>query len=117
MSSKSKIKGSRVEREVVAEFEKSGIRAERMPLSGAAGGSFSGDVVMWPPGYQMPWKIEVKARKSGEGFKTLERWMGENDLLVLKRDRGPMFACIRLPQLIALMNGYIKEGDDADTSA
>ena len=30
---------------------------------------------------------ELKVRGSGEGFKTLERWLGENDLLFLWRDR------------------------------
>ena len=30
---------------------------------------------------------EGKGRKDGQGFATLERWLGENDLLVLKRDR------------------------------
>jgi hypothetical protein len=29
----------------------------------------------------------VKARASGEGFKTIEKWLGENDALFLVRDR------------------------------
>ena len=31
---------------------------------------------------------EVKARAGGGGFKTLERWLGDNDLLFLRRDRS-----------------------------
>ena len=31
---------------------------------------------------------EVKARASGEVFKTLESWLGENDVLFLIRDRA-----------------------------
>ncbi len=31
---------------------------------------------------------EVKARANGEGFTTLERWLGENDVLFLVRDRA-----------------------------
>ena len=31
---------------------------------------------------------EVKARAGGDGFKTLERWLGDNDLLFLRRDRS-----------------------------
>ena len=30
--------------------------------------------------------IEVKARKSGEGFTQLDKWKGSADLLILKRD-------------------------------
>ena len=36
---------------------------------------------------------EVKARANGQGFSTLEKWLGANDLLFLKRDRTePMVA-------------------------
>jgi Holliday junction resolvase len=81
-------KGSRVEREIVALHKQTGIHAERVPLSGAAGGSFSGDVDFYPFGPdEEPLVGEVKARRNGEGFKTLERWLGENDVLFLKRDR------------------------------
>jgi hypothetical protein len=31
---------------------------------------------------------EVKARGNGEGFATLERWLGDNDALFLRRDRA-----------------------------
>ena len=30
----------------------------------------------------------MKARAGGEGFKTLERWLGGNDALFLRRDRA-----------------------------
>jgi hypothetical protein len=30
----------------------------------------------------------VKARGNGEGFATLERWLGDNDALFLRRDRA-----------------------------
>ena len=29
----------------------------------------------------------MKARSTGAGFATLERWLGENDVLFLRRDR------------------------------
>lgn len=53
-----------------------------MPLSGAAGGSFSGDLVIGGR-----YTGEVKSRASGAGFKTLERWKGDHDVLFLRRDR------------------------------
>lgn len=81
MVNKAKIKGDRCEREIVTLHQAIGITAQRVPLSGAAGGLFSGDVVIGDM------RAEVKARKSGDGFKTLETWLGNNDLLFLKRDR------------------------------
>jgi hypothetical protein len=77
----SKDKGNRVEREIVKRHLAAGIEAERVPLSGAVGGSYSGDLRVGEL------KAEVKARASGEGFKLLERWLGDNDLLFLRRDR------------------------------
>jgi hypothetical protein len=39
---------------------------------------------------------EVKARKSGEGFAMLERWLGDADALFLRRDRAePLVALPR----------------------
>ena len=78
-----------MEREIVNLHKDMGVPAERVPLSGAAGGRFSGDIQIGFP--LLSFLGEVKSRKSGEGFKTLERWLGENDLLFLKRDRqSPM---------------------------
>ena len=77
-------KGNRVERSIVNMHHDHGIHAERVPLSGQAGGSFSGDLVI-----ACKYRAEVKARKSGEGFATIERWLGDNDMLFLRRDRKP----------------------------
>jgi len=74
-------KGARVEREIVQRFIDIGLHAEKIPLSGAAGGSFSGDLLVSGR------KVEVKARKDGTGFKLLYRWLGDNDFLVCKQDR------------------------------
>ena len=57
-----------------------GLDAHRVPLSGAVDG-YAGDVIV------AGLRAEVKARASGGGFVTLERWLGENDLLFLRRDR------------------------------
>jgi len=74
-------KGARVEREIVQRFIDIGLHAEKVPLSGAAGGSFSGDLLVDGR------RVEVKARKDGTGFKLLYRWLGDNDFLVCKQDR------------------------------
>jgi len=66
-----------------------GVDAERVPLSGAAGGSYTGDVIILGT-----FRSEVKARKSGSGFVTLEKWMGDNDLLFLRRDNALPMVCM-----------------------
>jgi hypothetical protein len=66
------------------------VHAERVPLSGAAryqGGCHDVDVYAFGKD-AAPLVAEVKARANGEGFATLERWLGENDALFLRRDRA-----------------------------
>ena len=82
----SKRKGDRVEREIVEALRTIGVDAHRVPLSGAVGGDYSGDLRLTVAGRRFV--AEVKARAGGDGFKTLEKWLAENDLLVLRRDRA-----------------------------
>ena len=89
MGKASRDKGGRVEREIVRRHRDLGVHAERVPLSGAAGGRFSGDVEVYPFGTdEAPLVTEVKARRQGAGFKVIEAWLGENDALFLRRDRA-----------------------------
>ena len=89
MGKASRDKGGRAEREVVRRHKELGVHAERVPLSGAAGGSFSGNVVLYPFGTEEgPLVTEVKARRRAAGFKVIEAWLGENDALFLRRDRA-----------------------------
>ncbi len=89
MGKPSRDKGQRRERQVVALHVDFGIRAERVPLSGASryrGNGGDVDIYPWSP--EGPVLCgEVKARRNGAGFVTLERWLGENDMLFLVRDR------------------------------
>ena len=83
-------KGARVERELVELHKSIGVHAERVPLSGAARYQGNGaDLDIYPWGSDWPpLCCEVKARKEGAGFATLERWLGENDALFLKRNNA-----------------------------
>lgn len=85
MPNPSRRKGDRREREIVALHQAAGIQARRVPLSGSVNG-YPGDVVIELPGRTLT--AEVKARGSGDGFRILERWLGDNDLLFLRRDRA-----------------------------
>ena len=97
MGKASRDKGARRERELVAKAKAAGLPAERVPLSGAAGGSFTGDVRI------LDRLCEVMARANGEGFATIERWLGNNDALVLWRDRAEPLVVLTLADWMALL--------------
>jgi Holliday junction resolvase len=83
-------KGDRVERELVDRHKAIGVHAERYPLSGASRFRGSGhDVDVYPFGREAaPLVAESKARKDGRGFAQLERWLGEFDVLFLRRNHA-----------------------------
>ena len=83
-------KGGRREREVVNFWKALGFKSARVPLSGAAGGDYAGDVDLYAFGQDdAPIIGEVKARGNGGGFKTITQWLGVNDFLVLHEDNKP----------------------------
>jgi Holliday junction resolvase len=87
---RSRDKGNRVEREIVARHTDIGIKAERYPSSGASRFRGSGhDVDVYAFGNEAaPIVTEVKGRKNGGGFITLEKWLGEYDGLFLRRNNA-----------------------------
>ena len=89
-------KGNRLEREIVERHTALGIKAERYPLSGASRFRGSGhDVDIYTFGNDAaPMVTEVKGRKNGAGFVTLEKWLGEYDGLFLRRNNAdPLAVC------------------------
>jgi len=100
MSKTSRDKGLRVERLMIGLLADHHIEAERVPLSGAAGGSFSGDILI-----EGELLAEVKARKDGTGFALIYRWLGEdNDMLLLKQDRKEPLVVLPLHKLVKVAN-------------
>jgi Holliday junction resolvase len=89
---RSRSKGARTERSIVRALQANGIAAVRVPLSGAAGGRFAGDIVLPLMGRDLC--VEVKAR--AEGFRELYSWLAERDVLVLKADRQEALVVVRL---------------------
>src|SRR5437773_1973298 len=77
-------KGNRAERALVRFLQANGFAAERVPLSGSAGGSYLGDVTV--PLLGVDRCVEVKVR--GNGFAQLYRWLASRDLLVVRADRS-----------------------------
>ena len=103
-------KGNRVERLLVQLHLDAGIPAKRVPLSGARANS-TGDIRV---GSTLV--AEVKARANGEGFATLARWLGENDLLFLRRDRSQPIVVIEWETYLRMLRAWlVEQGELCDT--
>jgi hypothetical protein len=100
-------KGGRVEREIVNAHRELGIHAERYPYSGGTLFRGSGhDVDIYLNGKDKPPLVsEVKARKEGTGFALLDRWLGNSDLLFLKRNNAPTLVVVPWRVYEALLMG------------
>ena len=101
MAKFSRDKGAREERGLVNQFQEAGIAAERIPLSGAAGGSFGGDVTV--PVLGQDWRFESKIRASG--FKQIYEWLGAHRGLFIRSDRNPALVVMRVSDLIEILKG------------
>jgi Holliday junction resolvase len=102
---RSRRKGDRVERELVDLHRQIGVHAERVPLSGAArykGGCHDVDIYAFGDD-KVPLVCEVKARANGGGFTTLEKWLGDNDALFLRRDRAAPLVVLHWSVWVALL--------------
>lgn len=87
---RSRDKGARVERRIVADHIALGIKSERVPLSGAVRfrNTEKTDVDVYVNGEsEDPWVTEVKGRANGAGWKTIADWLGDGDALFLVQDR------------------------------
>lgn len=94
-------KGTRAERELARL-----LGGERVPLSGSAGGSYSGDVVA------LGLRWEVKARR--DGFRQLYKWLDGKDALAVKADRKPWLVVLPLAKLMQLLQ---REGEVEERGA
>jgi len=79
----SRQKGNRAERALVRALQDRGFAAERVPLSGAAGGRYCGDLTVPLLGVDRTVEVKVRAR----GFAQLYDWLDGRDLLVVRADR------------------------------
>ena len=102
-----KTKGTRVERELVQKLEAEGVTAWRVPMSGSLGGSLSADIKI---GKARGFSVEVKAR--GGGFSTIEKWLGNNQALFLKRDRQEPMVVLEWEMFIELIKAYLDDNGD-----
>jgi Holliday junction resolvase len=90
---RSRDKGNRTERALVRYLqEHAGLAAERVPLSGSAGGRYRGDISLPLLGRDLT--AEVKAR--GNGFNRLYSWLEGRDLLFVRADRAEPLVILKL---------------------
>ncbi len=80
---RSRDKGNRAERALVRYLQDRGFAAERVPLSGAAGGRYAGDVSIPVIGRDLIAEMKVR----GAGFRQLYAWLDGRDLLIVRADR------------------------------
>ena len=123
MGKASRDKGARGERKVVNALKDMGVESKRVPLSGASGGIFSGDLLtylpMIDPDYprtnHLVLRGEVKWRKNAEGFKQINAWLGKNELLFLLQDRKDPLVVLPWKTFNALFGGVKVGPADEDS--
>lgn len=95
---KSRAKGDRFERDCVNRLKELGLETQRVPLSGAAGGLFSSDVIVAGR------KIECKTRK--RFISQFLGWLQGNYALFVKEDRSETLVVMRLDDFAALLGDW-----------
>ncbi|WP_067936490.1 hypothetical protein [Alicyclobacillus kakegawensis] len=84
-------KGARAERQLAKL-----LGGERVPLSGAAGGSYTGDVMA----LGLRWEAKVR----GDGFKQLYGWLEGRDALAVKADRSEWLVIMPIQTFLGLLD-------------
>lgn len=101
-------RGDRFERECVEKLRLLGVPSVRVPLSGAAGGQFSGDIRVQVGKAPPPrCTVECKVRKVGWG--NLYSWIKPVQYLFIKNDREEPLVVMRLSEFARLARGYIPD--------
>jgi len=71
-----------------------------VPLSGAAHGSFGGDIKCDLPGHKA---ALLECKKRARGFKQIYGWLEENTGLVIGADRQPPLIVLPLSTFLAMI--------------
>ncbi len=95
----SRQKGDRFERQLVGLLQDHAFGAERVPLSGSAGGSYMGDFTVPLLGRD----LRVEAKACAAEFATLYAWLDSRDALVVMADRKPPLVVLPLALALEVM--------------
>lgn len=124
----SRDKGTRVERELAKKLTEVGVPTRRVVGSGAYGcldSRLAGDLQIgtYGPEGTEGWLLtgEVKARKGGTGFVQLDKWLGDNDILLLKQNNREPLAYMPWRTLVPLLEAFyrseVNDGGDHTTGS
>ncbi len=108
MGRASRDKGARFEREIVHWFLDQNIPAERVPLSGAAKGSYAADVRFGPV---LGWSGECKRFATGLGKLYDAIAQDDADVVFARADRKETLVCMTLDTFQALLEEAEWMGD------
>ena len=108
MSAKSKIRGYNHEISIRDKHAAAGIGCERVPLSGSMGGKYTGDLCV-PSIEHREFILECKARKNGSGFKVIEDWIEDADILFMRRNNQEDLVVMRMDLYMKLMKRYYSD--------
>ena len=86
MSHPSKRKGDTYELEVVRWHREHNINAQRVPLSGAAGGMFKSDVRAY---YPQIGDMLIECKRRAHAFVQIRKWLDDHDMLWVREDAKP----------------------------
>lgn len=90
------------------------VKARRRTAAAAGYCGNGADVDLYERG-DTPIRAEVKAYGTGDGFRTLERWLGGSDALFLWRDRAAPFVVLPLHVWLEIAERSATRKPDADT--
>lgn len=109
MPNRSRQKGDRFERQCVHDLEALGVWAERVPLSGAAGGTFTDDLYVEVCGTREQIECKTRARAWADLFGWLQAPKHEKPpyCLFIKADRTPTLVVMSLEKFAALSKGIL----------
>lgn len=109
MPNRSRQKGDRFERECVTNLRELGVWAERVPLSGAAGGTFTDDLYVEVCGQREQIECKTRARAWGDlvGWLKAEKHAKPPYCLFIKADRTPTMVVMSLETFAKLSKGIL----------
>lgn len=113
MPNRSRQKGDRMERAMVRLLQEAGIAAERIPMSGSAGGSFCGDLTVPIHTYGLDGggtfyethDRRFECKKRANGFRELYAWIAEHYGLIVAADRETPLVVLRISDFVELVKG------------
>ena len=103
VASRSKQKGDRDERGLIARLAERGVSAHRVPLSGAVEG-YEGDVII-----EDKYVVECKVR--ARGFQQIYGWLEKHvDFLTIRQDRAERLVVMRESMFIRMLLKFLGRG-------